>query len=625
MSPLEIRLKEEMDTEQESRSSSRCESHAASTCQSDGMLDLSSLGTESPVSVSRPAQARQRNEFQSPEITLYDPDGTEAREANATDYPGRFIPRSETAESETVLFVQDLGFKAASETKFPPTACPLINPPMTAGQICKSFRLGEDPRPHERDYKLTVAAVMKKKMEKMWKFTVADEGKYLPFDAFEAIFTPDIINSLLKEVFHEKTSEERARYLNDIVSIDTQKSRRRIAALLTFTNHFDRILQFVDEKIVDQHFPLTRRRHHKTVRLNNGVENMTLFKNWDTEEIDLLLLYQDKFFVPFFDLRPGSICSYDLGKSTRLPWLTCKMKKSTNNSRVYKVEIHPGHHNFNPVKKRPGRLFFALKEVVSADRRSYNDELLAYERIFAHVQKDNHLIKLLLTFKQEKRQYLMFEWADGNLKDFWERKSATEIVGGDSWMARQCIGLCGAIKRIHGLGSWDIEKKGTPALAAAAMNSKIYGRHGDIKPENILWFKSEEDKSGRLVLADLGLTRYHSSASKSKVPQADIRGYTGAYRAPEWDHKDEISQAYDIWSLGCVFLEFCIWFLEGYQQVDVFNAARQAEHKGRLANLDEDNFFNSVYGPEGITVQVKPCIDEVQQILSFFLSYFLKY
>jgi serine/threonine protein kinase len=108
-------------------------------------------------------------------------------------------------------------------------------------------------------------------------------------------------------------------------------------------------------------------------------------------------------------------------------------------------------------------------------------------------------------------------------------------------------------------------------------SDKKFGRHGDIKAENILWFKSRPDDPhdrGILVLSDLGLTAINSDKSRSMQPNTGLK-MTPAYRPPECDIRGgTISRAFDIWTLGCLYLELVCWLLRGKKGKDDFDEVR---------------------------------------------------
>lgn len=205
------------------------------------------------------------------------------------------------------------------------------------------------------------------------------------------------------------------------------------------------------------------------------------------------------------------------------------------------------------------------------------------------------MIKLLLTFQHGNTYYLLFEWANGNLQQFWDTNPRIEsTLSNELWAAQQCFGLVRAVSRIHGLSSWhELRRKRKRSNSIASQNEyeSEWGRHGDIKPENILWFEEHGTCRRHLVISDLGLARYHTEFSKSLVPRALIDGITWGYRAPEVDFREPISAKYDIFSLGCVFLEFCVWYLRGSQDVGIFGLEREDEDEPEFDDVRKDQFF----------------------------------
>lgn len=271
------------------------------------------------------------------------------------------------------------------------------------------------------------------------------------------------------------------------------------------------------------------------------------------------------------------------------------------------------------ILKSPNKpLYFALKEIDGLDRDTYQRELSALERTCAQIQKETHLIKLLLTFQHGENYYLLFEWADGNLEEFWKKNIVTPTLDTAKWAAEQCLGLANAIKRIHGLTTWQKQEIDS-RLSVGGVEEKHWGRHGDLKPNNILWFAKYGEHRDHLVVSDLGLTRYHSFLTRSHVPRSSIEGCTWTYRPPEMDLGGNISQKYDIWSLGCVFLEFCTWYLEGIEGVEQFIFGRIAEDKSEVLNAKEDKYFDIAEDRTGHRVAaVKPVVEMVSILDGMF-------
>jgi serine/threonine protein kinase len=99
-------------------------------------------------------------------------------------------------------------------------------------------------------------------------------------------------------------------------------------------------------------------------------------------------------------------------------------------------------------------------------------------------------------------------------------------------------------------------------------------RHGDLKPENILRFTENDAGLGVLKIADMGLAKQHMLATcdrNAKRQLTSTRYGTRPYEAPETvTAKYGRSRLYDIWSMGCITLEFIIWILYGNQSLTDF-------------------------------------------------------
>lgn len=160
-------------------------------------------------------------------------------------------------------------------------------------------------------------------------------------------------------------------------------------------------------------------------------------------------------------------------------------------------------------------------------------------------------------------------------------------------------GIASAIVLIHhfrvatplsvtGSGNGNIRNPGNAVLSVEG-GEQWFGRHGDIKPENILWFKNNRMYSmGILQIADFGLGRFHGRDSRSGInPEKVVSSPT--YEPPECKLRQPVSRTYDIWSLGCVFLEFITWLLKGNAEIDGFSDARGRIPTGGIVN--DDNFF----------------------------------
>jgi len=173
-----------------------------------------------------------------------------------------------------------------------------------------------------------------------------------------------------------------------------------------------------------------------------------------------------------------------------------------------------------------------------------------------------HLIKLLASCEKGSFRCFIFPWAEGgDLRELWKREDKTprtqELI---LWSLEQVFGLIDAVRALH--------------------HGNI--RHGDIKPQNILHFTKADSHGhagfGTLVLADVGVSKYHESATNLRNAGTDTAEVTILYEAPEaeYDRKNNNprSRRYDMWSTGCMLVEFVVWLLYGFEAVETFRSRR---------------------------------------------------
>jgi serine/threonine protein kinase len=205
--------------------------------------------------------------------------------------------------------------------------------------------------------------------------------------------------------------------------------------------------------------------------------------------------------------------------------------------------------------------------------------------------KQIHIVPFLTAFRHghqgNEDHYLMFEWASGgNLRQLWSDLKRERLSSGIVKAAlKQLLGLSEAIYNAH-----------EPSMAAeASERSKMFAkdglrgdffRHGDLKPENILWFKDEEHDNetgfnmGTLKIGDWGLAKRQNIPTQLRTHRTTTEFGTCRYEPPEEitgltvnlpDNTKRRSRLYDIWGMGCIFLEFLIWLLYGTEGLKKFN------------------------------------------------------
>lgn len=381
------------------------------------------------------------------------------------------------------------------------------------------------------------------------------------------------------------------------------QGRMKIYALLTLMERAEQIVEFIEEGLRDQDLPL--RFDNKDFFCNGEVVNC--FQNWRLFEKAYFEKQQWGFVTPFFQLGPDhSPKHYELDVRTVIPWvhdgtdsaLGIPGRSYGGFGDVSRIIIDPDSHAlWEPlVELGFDETFFALKATHKrSNDDSFNKELEMLKRFSGRTHE--HLVTLLASISHNERQYFLFPYAECNISQFWvmvHPDPPPAEVEEEKWLAKQLLGLVGALRTIH---NPDPQGQEEP----------MYGRHGDIKPENILCYRSTRDPRGVLVLTDFGLSSLDSENSRSNVPNARLEGMTLTYRPPESDMiGSQISRAYDIWGLGCVFLQFVTWFLGGGEFVREFEEQRLTPE--RTANWMSDIFFHAspVEGEDNYSFSVKP-------------------
>jgi serine/threonine protein kinase len=251
---------------------------------------------------------------------------------------------------------------------------------------------------------------------------------------------------------------------------------------------------------------------------------------------------------------------------------------------VYKYEIHHAHFEDPkfPRKTREVPLapqndggsqtarrahVFAVKEI----RKEGSDVAEQWEaevKVLTQMNKLNqkHIVRFITAFRCGKPDYLdhyvMFEWADGgNLSDLWEVcPNPVRTSARTKWAIRQLYGLAKALSKVHYL-----EHEGR-------YNGASYC-HGDLKPANILWFQQGDSEFGTLKISDWGEAKEYYDGTPLRRHTSERFG-TRRYEPPEVATVAtgvKRSRLYDIWSIGCITLEFLIWLMYGLGELKKFN------------------------------------------------------
>ena len=216
-----------------------------------------------------------------------------------------------------------------------------------------------------------------------------------------------------------------------------------------------------------------------------------------------------------------------------------------------------------------------------------------------------HLMRAIFSCQLGNEYYTVFPWADGgSLTDFWKSPDSKSRFRNENlliWSFQQLLGIADALKILH----------------------RTNYRHGDLKPDNILYFRRETPFTNGsrdvLVIADFGVSRVHGEDTKWRTSGTTSKATTLRYEAPEANGDNSLprSRRYDMWSMGCIILEFVVWLLYGQDGIERFAEVRV--HNGGVenpaANFFEENRDEAEDEEDSPTFEVSSAVGDVIKAL----------
>ncbi|CEI60313.1 unnamed protein product [Fusarium venenatum] len=437
---------------------------------------------------------------------------------------------------------------------------------------------------HERPVSQIIANRIRRAIKPSPEFYKKPEAFVLE-SSLREILSPERVQDVLDEI-HEHHPEKPTINLDAIFDNAKRTGRLKILATLIYIKKTKRLHNFIAFNVWDDDLPLA--------------DSSEILKDWSELSCDGFVLKQHLFLPQVIDfecmkhqLFPSSI---------RMPFLDpLNGPDKGAHGQVSKVRIHENYQRWGERTRCDDH--YAVKRF-TADPASFDQEREALVR-FSHPNPGHEsLIQLLYSYELRSAKYLIFPCAEGDLEYHWANHKADPTSRDDLiWMLQQCHGIASGLERVHNNPSFQVQ--------GDRGESRSRGRHGDIKPKNILFFRDEKKPPGRLVVADFTLMRFHSS--NADYTQIQKVGFSETYRPPEKAAGEgtQVSQKYDIWTLGCVFLEFITWHLLGSDAVrpskrgcgrgftapdgkerEDFATSRQRDDD---TGYRDDKFFNSIY------------------------------
>ncbi|KAH0443591.1 hypothetical protein CcaCcLH18_00904 [Colletotrichum camelliae] len=413
--------------------------------------------------------------------------------------------------------------------------------------------------------------------------------KFLPRDQIEALINRGAVQQELT-----RSAPHIPRVIRDIYAQAVCSTRRRIFAILVLIDQTSLISGFMGNDLTDSILPISF--CSNGVRSSLGLRENVIrcFTGFPHRVLDDFGSAQWALLVPIIGEYSNSVQALNLDHEYILPFIVDStmeggaMTIRGGFSTIYKVKIHKAH--IGSQAKRYS--YFAVKEISNSNDEAFTSELEALEKV--SLLDHSHLVPVTASITRGQEKLFVFPWAETNLRQYWKGRSLSvqrSEVRCAKWTLQQLSGLASALDTLH-----------NSALGSC--------RHGDLKPENILLFQDQSNLTspGKLVISDFGFAKFSSQpdANENDIPG----GYTVRYSPPEVRTALQRSRLYDVWSLGCLFLEFITWYLEGYEAVETLRTPLSLTNEDKT---HEDDKFKSVFYETrhdsrhaGVNVSLKP-------------------
>lgn len=264
---------------------------------------------------------------------------------------------------------------------------------------------------------------------------------------------------------------------------------------------------------------------------------------------------------------------------------------------IYKIVVDENYNSLRPrghvipKRRRQHKNTFVLKTYRAADaEENYKAERDAYMKLRWAGKPSPHIIAYYGGFIHGDSYNIILEYADqGTLEDFMRNTKSPSTIEDTAIFWDRLFGVTHGIMTIHGnIGNY------------SSVSQIINGWHQDVKPANILVFSGNGDSpyDCHFKIADLGLAHFKPNVSQPNDP-SDLDAFgTRAYGAPETfrSHIDmeasplQVTQAVDVWSIGCVFSEASVWAHHGWKRVVEYRRQRSLEIKAKGGDEGEHVF-----------------------------------
>ncbi|KAL8860660.1 MAG: hypothetical protein Q9178_003013 [Gyalolechia marmorata] len=288
---------------------------------------------------------------------------------------------------------------------------------------------------------------------------------------------------------------------------------------------------------------------------NGSLDNVNFLTSDDSglseDEAGSLRSAVDLVAVPVLEPNKGSI---KLARDTTLPITHRDEIGSGAYGTVYKIRIAEGCfmvENTTSGIVRPNKEEFALKVMKDASDSHRELEFLRHYR--GNSRNSKHILPHLAIIERDKEASVIYHLASGDLLQMLEGNlESLKWNEGDAVQFRAI--LRNSCNLADGLDFLHTDMRN---------NQRLVCRHGDLKPNNFLVFRSG------WKISDMGLARVQTT----ETDESGVRRTTGttsrigaaSYAAPEQSGPEgtKVGRETDVWSMAAIIMEIIIWGLGG--------------------------------------------------------------